>query len=264
MYRNIVKSYDTLLSIANRFGVKHTQFFAANSQILHNNYIIFGQMPMPGIATFTIAPEQLQAIKTNAENIIDDINNQDWNNANNKLSVIKSNFDELQSLIITDSVSPSLLYNINSTIMKLDEEIASMKSYESRVLSNLITLYTSYLLDYYKAEIPTDIDKLNYAGRAIILNLEKFDWNTANDNFDFVNVIWKDLKPRVPSEYNQDIMDLNQIIDSLGQLIEKQDSAQTIIKVNDMLDKIDILEEHLEKQNEINEALKSHTSYTFL
>lgn len=243
MQRYIVKPYDSLFSIAHRFGVTYTQLLAANPQILNYNYIKLGQiMSIPGIPP-SIAPVQLEAIMSNAEGIIDDINKEDWNNANIKLSIIKSDFDVLMPIIMTNSFSPSLIYNINNAITKLGEEIASKKSYESRSLANFITLYTSYLLDYYKAEIPTDLDKLNYLGRAIILNAEIGDWKTATDNFDYLNVIWEDLRTKIPSEYSRDIMAFNQIIDSLGQLIEKQDSAQTIIKANEMIGKIQTLEE---------------------
>lgn len=251
MQRYVVQPYDTLFSIAHRFGVAPTSILSANPQILHHNYIVVGQiMSIPGVPISIIAPKQLEEIESNAENIIDDINMQDWNKANSKLSAIKNTFNELKPILQANSISPSLIYNINSAIIKLDEEVALKKIYESSVQANLITLYISYILDYYNVEIPTDIDKLDYLGRAIILNTEKNDWNSVNDNLDYVNVIWKSLKTRFPSKYNQDIIEFSQIIDSLGQLIKSKDAAQIIKKANDMLNKVYTFEEYFKRENE--------------
>jgi len=243
MHRYIVKPYDSLNSIANRFGVTYTQLLAANPQILRHNYIAVGQiMSIPSIPISAIAPEQLQAIIASAEGIIDDINNQDWNNAGDKVILIKSDFAELEPMIIT-SIPPNLIYNLNNAIINLEEEVAMKNSYESRVQANLITLYISYILDYYKTEIPACIVRLKYSGREIILNVENNNWSSANDSLDFINVVWENFQKKVPSGHERDINEFSQIIASLGRFIENQDSAQTIKTANDMLDKIAALEE---------------------
>lgn len=288
MQRYIVQPYDTLFSIAHKFGITHTQLLAVNPQInnlgmifagqitnipnhtytvrlgdtlnkiarqfrvptnllisanpkiLQHNIITVGQMM--SIPMLKMAPIGLEEIETAAENIIDAIDMQNWDEANSQLSIIKNNFNKLEPILQENSVSPSLIYNLSGAIVNLGEEIASKKEYESKVQANLITLLISYILDYYKAEIPTDIDKLDFLGREIILNVEKGDWDSVNDNLDYINVIWKDLEPRLSSEKKQDITEFSQIIGSLGQFIKNKDADQTIEKANDMLDKINTLE----------------------
>lgn len=239
MHRYIVKPYDSLFSIANRFGVTYTQLLAANPQILRHNYITVGQImsiPLP------IAPVQLESIMSNAEGILDDINNQDWDNAGDKVFLIKSNFAELEPMMI-QSIPPSLIYNLNNMIINLEEEVALKNAYESRVQANLITLYISYILDFYNTEISTCIVRLKYSARKIILNAENNNWSSANDDLDFINVVWNNFQRMIPSGYSRDINEFSQTVDSLGQFIENQDSAQTIKTANDMLDKIAELEE---------------------
>jgi hypothetical protein len=242
MHRYIVKPYDSLFSIANRFGVTYTQLLAANPQILRHNYITVGQiMSIPGIP-LPIAPAQLESIMSNAEGIIDDINNQDWDNAGDKVALIKSNFAELEPMMVS-SIPPSLIYNINNVIINLEEEVALKNAYDSRVQANLITLYISYILDFYKTEIPSCIARLKYSARKIILNAENNNWSSANDDLDFINVVWNNFQRMIPSGHGRDINEFSQIVDSLGQFIENQDSAQTIKTANDMLDKVAALEE---------------------
>lgn len=265
MQQYIVQPHDRFYRIAHGFGVAHIQLLSvnpqfrvpfillipSNPQILHHNYITVGQlMSIPSIPITIIAPTQLKAIESNAEDVIDAINVQDWNKVNSKLSIIKSDFNELEPILQSNSISPSLIYRINNAIINLDEEIASRREYESKVQANLITLYVSYILDYYKAETPTNIDKLDFLGRELILNAEKSDWDSANNNLDFVNVIWKDLEPKLPSKNLQDAIEFSQIIDSLGESIKNKDSAQTIINSNDMLDKVSEMEGYFQKQND--------------
>ncbi len=240
MQRYIVKPWDTLFSISHRFGVPYTQFLAANPQILRHNYITVGQiMTIPGVPISVAAPEQLESIESIAEDVMDDIDKQDWNNASDKVALIKSNFAELEPMI--QAIPVNLSYNLNNAILNLEEEVALQNTYESRVQANRITLYISYILDYYKTEIPANISRLKYSGREIILNVENNNWSSAADNMDFINVVWKNFKTKLPGGHDRDINEFSQIVDSLGQFIKNKDSVQTIITVNDMFDKIETL-----------------------
>lgn len=245
MQRYIVKPYDTLFSISYRFGVTYAQLLAANPQILHRNYITVGQiMSIPGAPISATAPEQLELIESIAEGIMDDIDKQDWGSAGGKVSLIKSNFAELEPMI--QSIPPNLIYNLNSAIINLEEEVASQNAYESKVQANIITLYISYILDYFKTERPACTIRLKYSVRKLILNVENNNWTSAEDDLDFINVVWKNFKTLLPSGYDMDIDEFSQIVDSLGQFIKNRDSAQTIRTAYDMLDKIAALEEIFE------------------
>lgn len=242
MHRYIVKPYDTLRSISYRFGVTYAQLLAANPQILRRNYITVGQiMSIPTAPLFTAAPEQLGLIESIAEGVMDDIDKQDWENAGDKVALIKSNFAELEPMI--QSIPPNLTYNLNSAIINLEEEVAIKNAYESKVQANIITLYISYILDYYKTTIPACTIRLKHSAREIILNVENNNWSSAEDDLDFINVVWKNFKTLLPSGYDMDIFEFSQTVDLLGQFIKNRDSEQTIQTANDMLDKIAALEE---------------------
>lgn len=284
MQRYIVQPYDTLISIANEFGISHEQLLAvhpqindpeliqdvqitnilnhsyivakgdtlnrisqhfnvpfnllvsANPKIIHDKYITIGQQI--SIPTLQPPPAQLKEIESAAEDIMNAINMQDWDEANSKLATIKNNFDELKPIFIENSISPSLIDELDGAINNLGDELALKKAYESKMHANHITLLVSYILDYYKDKTLTDIDRLYFLGREIILNAQKNDWDAAIDNLDYVNVIWKNLEPKLKSVGKQDITEFSQTIDSLGQFIENKDSAQTIKQANEMLNQV--------------------------
>ncbi len=239
----IVANGDTLNKISKRFGVPLDLIISSNPWIMNNKYIVVGQQI--SIPDFEEPPTQLREIGVAAENIMDAVDMQDWDMANLELETMRNYFSELETILIENSVSPSLIYKLESTIADLGEAITLENIYGSKTIANEITLLVSYILDYYIAEIPTDIDKLDFLGRELILNVEEEDWNSAIDNIDFVNVIWRDLEPRLSNVNEQYIIEFIQIIESLEQAINNMDSAQTIAYANEMMDTIYQLEQDL-------------------
>nr|WP_312579909.1 LysM peptidoglycan-binding domain-containing protein [Sedimentibacter sp.] len=232
----IVANGDTLNKISQRFNVPLDLIISSNPRIMHDKYIVIGQQI--SIPDLEEPPTQLREIGIAAENIMAAIDMQDWDTVNLELETMRNYFDELEPILVDNSISPSLIYKLETTITDLGEAIASENAYESKSFANDITLLISYILDYYSTEIPTDIDKLDFLGREIILNVEEEDWDSALDNIDFVNVIWRNLEPQLSNFSAQDITEFSQIVDSLGQSINNRDPDQTIVHANEIINKI--------------------------
>lgn len=253
----IVRYGDTLNKIAKKYKIPLNLLISTNPQIIKNKYITIGQIisipnqitipnhaiSIPRQVITIIAPDQLEIIEKNVSEIIGDINNQDWNEANRKLTIIKSNLDELRPILEKDSIPLNLIYNINNAIANLDNAVTSESSYDAKVNANTISLYISYILDYYKTKLSTNIIRLKYIARSIIYNAEVENWNIVNDNFDFLNVVWNDLNPELSSAYSESINEFIQTIDSLGQSIANQDSVTTINNAIDILNQINLFEQ---------------------
>lgn len=256
----IVRAGDTLNKIAKQYRIPLNLLVLTNPQIIKNKYITIGQIisiprqavnipsraiSIPRQVVSIIAPKQLETIDIIVEEIIDDINNQNWNEANRRLSIIKGIFDELKPILEESLIPQNLIFNINETMVILENAIASKSAYESEVNANIISLYTSFILDFYETKLSTNIIRLKYLARTIILNAEVGNWDLVNNNFDFLNVVWNDLNPDLSSEYNQAILKFTQTIDSLGQAIENQDLVSVTNISIDMLNQINLFEESL-------------------
>ncbi|MBP1925589.1 LysM repeat protein [Sedimentibacter acidaminivorans] len=254
----IVRPDDTLNKIAHKYRIPLNLLMLTNPQIIKDKYITIGQIisiprqiknipsraiSIPRQVLSIIAPKQLETIDITVGEIIDDINNQNWNEANSRLAIIKSNFDELKPMLEENLIPLNLIININEAIINLENAIASENVYESEVNANIISLYTSFILDFYETKLSTNIIRLKYLARSITLNAEVGNWNLVNNNFDFLNVVWNDLNPDFSSEYNQAILQFSEAIDSLGQAIENQDLDTTTNISNDILNQINLFEE---------------------
>lgn len=240
-----VRPGDTLNKIAQHFRVPLNLLISANPQILHQNYITVGQIiNIPCVAP----PKQLEAVESNSEDIMDDINNNDWVKAQNKVDQIKLNMDELKPILVTASIPTNIIDGITAAVSGLEKEVADKKIYESKVQANQITKYIPDISDYYKVELPTDLGRLDYLCREISLNADVKDWVSAVRNFEKAKGIWNNLKSKLSLIYMNDADKYQSSMDKLIKDINQKDVALVKKEANILLDMIDVLETDFTKQ----------------
>ena len=205
--------------------------------------------PSPKVSTKVSQPKQLETIESDSEDIIDDIDKKDWGKAQAKINEMKKNMTELKPILETASVSSTLINEIQTAITDLEKQVLTKKTYESKVQANKITKYVPDIADSFKTPLPTDLGRLDYLGREIILNVEVNDWTSAKTNLQKIRDIWSKLKTHVNSTYKDDINKYDESINKLGTYIDKHDAALTKKEANTFLDKTDVLENDFLKQN---------------
>nr|WP_315019607.1 LysM domain-containing protein [uncultured Aminipila sp.] len=240
MQQYTVKPNDTLFLIAKNFGVPLVQLIRANPEISNTKSLYIGQII--NIPDLLPIPTQLDTIESNAEDIIDDIYAADWEKAKDKVNSIMTNMDELTPLLQEALVPPELISGMNLAIKNLEQNVKQKKAYPAIAQANRITMYIPDMLDYFKIIIPTDVGRLDYLGRQIIINVEGNDWSEASNNYLIAKKIWERLKPQLDTKYSKDIDDFDQAMKTLGESINNRNYQNTIDNANILLDKVDVLE----------------------
>jgi len=250
-YQYIVLPGDNLYKIAQLFGIPIELLIAANPQISRPYNLTVGQeIIIPKMQMPMIVPRQLETLESDLEDIIDDINNSDWQKATIRMNEIINNFYVLKPMLQAHMISNEIINNIDNEITQLQNEITAKNAYQAKALANLITGYIPDILDFYKVEIPTDVPRLEYLGRTIILDIENNDWDSVNVNFQKAVKIWDVLQKKSTSTYSSLINYGNQIISLLQQSIGSKDAVNTTSILKDLLDKIDALKADYIMQNE--------------
>lgn len=247
MRQYTVKPNDTLFMIAKQFGVPLVQLIKANPEISNTKSLYIGQII--NIPELLPIPKQLDAIESNAEDIIDDIYAADWEKAVSKVNLIKTNMDELTPLLQEAVVPAELISGMKLAIKNLEQNVIQKNAYSAIAQANRITMYIPDILDYFKVTIPTDVSRLDYLGRQIILNVEGNDWNEANNNYIAAKKIWENLKLQLDTKYSKDITDFDQVLKTLAESINNKSYQNTIDNANILLDKVDVLETDFKQQN---------------
>ena len=241
-YQYIVLPGDNLYKIAQLFGVPIELLIEANPQISGPYNLTVGQeIIIPKMQMPMTVPKQVDTLESNAEDMIDDINNNDWKKAIIKMDEINNDFYALKPMLQAHMISNDMISNIENEITGLQDAVKSKNAYNAKVHANLITGYITDILDFYKVEIPTDVPRLEYLGRAIIFDIENNDWDSANVNFQKAVRIWDVLQKKLNDHYSNLITYGNQVISVLQQSISSKDAVKTTSILKDLLDKVDAL-----------------------
>lgn len=246
MQQYIIQPNDSLFMIAKDFKIPLAQLVRANPEVADPNLIYVGQIiEIPDLLP---APAQIEKIKANAEAVMDDVYAGDWQKAQTKVNLIKADMNELIPLLQDALVPKELIYGITLAIKNLEQNVMQKKIYPSISQANRITQFIPDLLDYFKVIIPTDVNRLNYLGRQMIVNVENADWVEANNNYLRAEKVWARLKPQLGTRYRQDIDEFEAILTKLGESINVQSYQDTIENANKMLDKLEQSEKEFIRQ----------------
>lgn len=187
-------------------------------------------------------PTKLNSIESNAEDVMDDITGDDWAAAQTRVYTIKSDYANLKPIMKSSKISTKTIEGLNTAINNLETAVSKKKSYDSRVQANQILKYIPDIADSYATTIPTDIGRLDYLGRELVLNAENSDWSSASNNYETTNKLWKNVSSKLSSNYKNDIDSFQNNMVSLKDAIDKKDTVLTTTQANALLENVDVLE----------------------
>lgn len=174
MQQYVVRPDDTLFLIAKEFNVPLAQLISANPHITNPNMIRPGQTII--IPDLIPIPNQLLTIETNAEEIIEDIYARDLQSVRNKIEVIKMNMQEVQPQLRQAHVQENIIKELNQAIRNLERYTIQERMFPAMSQANQITRFIADALDYFRILVPSDVRRLSYFARQIIINTEQNDW----------------------------------------------------------------------------------------
>ncbi len=242
-----IKTNDSLFVIAKQSELPLVHLIKANPEISEGESICFGKiikvLQLPAI------PRQLDTIESNAMDIIDNIYAGEWENAASNLSSIKTNMNELVPFLQDASVPVELMTRNNLTINGLNQSIMQKNRRQAISQANQITMNIADILDYFSVIVPTDIKRLSYLGRQMIIGTENNDWDEVNDNYLELKRVWERVKPQLDAQYSGDIEGFDTAINNLGQSVNRKIYQTTIDNTSTLLDQIDTLASDFTEQN---------------
>lgn len=142
-----VRSQDTLNKIAQKFDIPVNLLLSLNPQIKFNGNVSIGQKIFITKKMPAEIPKQAFEIETNSNSIMDDIDKEDWNTAQDKLILIKKDFNDLKPTLHSNSISTNLIDIIDNAIISLETEINLKNIHEAKVQAFIITEYFPDILD---------------------------------------------------------------------------------------------------------------------
>ena len=247
MQEYIVKPNDTLYLIAKEFDVPLAQLIKANPKIKNPDLIQVGQtITIPNLPDI---PEQLGMIESEIISIMDDIFSQDWESAGHRLNQIRTALNLAVPLLQQAEIPNNTIFGLNTAIRILEQNIAQRRAFAAISQANHVAQLLADIYDYFNVIIPTDVMRLAYFARQIIVNVEQKDWAEAYQNYRRAMSVWERLYPELQGEYAGDVSDFNQVLSDLNDAIDKKDYLKTINAANKMLQLTDEISTDFMQQN---------------
>ncbi len=207
-------------------------------------------LPLTQMTQALKPPEQLDVIQANAVDIIEDISHMDWSAAKSKADIIKNSMGELKPILESARLPKETVDGIVSAVGGLDSAVGAGKQYDALAQANMITEFIPDIADYYVTAVPTDIMRLGYLARELMLDVRHEDWQSAETDLTATEGVWIRSKSKLPT-YRQDIDEFQNSLDRLRPALDEKDAKTASAVVNMLLDFIDALERDFSEQNKL-------------
>jgi len=239
MQQYIVKPNDTLFLIAKEFDVPLAQLINANPQITNPNLIHEGQTII--IPDLPPVPDQLGIMETSALNIIEDIIMGDWQGASGRVNTIRTTMNELVPVLQAAKVPNDVVFGLNAAIRTLEQNLLQRRTFPAISQANGITQLIADALDFFNVIIPTDVMRLAFFARQIILNVEQNDWAEAHQNYRRALAVWQRIRPELEAAYVRDVSDFDQAFTALNESTDRKNYQAAINNANRMLELMNVI-----------------------
>nr|WP_315022534.1 hypothetical protein [uncultured Aminipila sp.] len=247
MLQYTIKTDDNLIVFEKQFELPLVHLIKVNSKRSNQDSIYLGKIIK--ILQLPPIPSEIDVIDSNAKAIIKNIYAGDWESATDNLDLIKANMNELIPKLNEASVLVGIIVRMNLEISYLDQTIKQKNTDLAISQANRITLYIADILDYFNVIVPSDVNRLGFFGREILINAQNNHWDDVNTDYLQFKKIWERLQPQLDTKFNEDISDFNEIFNDLGESIKSKDYQATIDNSKILLDKLDVYEDDFRQQN---------------
>lgn len=245
MQEYTVRPNDTLFLIAQEFNVPLAQLIKANPQIENPNLIYTGQTII--IPDMPAVPVQMADVEAGAMSIIEDVIMGNWDSAFDRINGIRTIMNNLIPVMREAEVPGIVISGMNSAVRSLEQNILQRRTFSALSQANRITQLIADALDFFSVLIPTDVRRLGFFARQMIINVEQNDWAEALQNYRRAVNVWDRISPELENAYGTDVMNFNQVLNDILAAIDRRDYQAAINNAVRMLELIGVLASDFEQ-----------------
>lgn len=245
MQEYTVRPNDTLFLIAQEFNVPLAQLIKANPQIENPNLIYTGQTII--IPDMPAVPVQIADVEAGAMSIIEDVIMRNWDSAFDRINGIRTIMNNLIPVMREAEVPGIVISGMNSAVRSLEQNILQRRTFSALSQANRITQLIADALDFFSVLIPTDVRRLGFFARQMIINVEQNDWAEALQNYRRAVNVWDRISSELENAYGTDVMNFNQVLNDIQAAIDRRDYQAAINNAVRMLELIGVLASDFEQ-----------------
>jgi len=197
----------------------------------------------PSQKTNAQVPTTLQAIESNAEDIIDLAGTGGWTQVLKKVASISNSWAIYRKQAAGIGLSESMKQSFDSALKRLERESAAKNRDATMQSANDLSAVVVDMYGLYNPAIPADVGRLDVLERQVVLDTKAGKWDAAEQSLAKVKIVWDRLKPSVETHHGANLTKQFQE-NLLDQTMALQARNKTILvsQANHALDLVDGLE----------------------
>jgi hypothetical protein len=207
-------------------------------------------LPLAQIARDLGPPAQFNVLKTNAVDIMEDISLKDWSSAQDKVTSISNSLNELQPVLDSTKVSQETISGITGAVNGLAGAVAAKKQYDALSQANLITEFIPDIADHYVTGVPSDVMRLGYLARELMLDIRYEDWTSAADDLNAAEGVWIRTKSKLRASLQHEIGSFQGSLDRLKSAVAQKGTTSASHEVKALLNSIESMEQNAADKND--------------
>ena len=214
---------------------------------LKNSYWILSFMCIVMFYNIQIKAQQLPKAIYNtgeaAEDLVDYVQASNWNKVKLKINEINNLYNSYRSEVIQNKLSPQLLDFYSMYVEQLNSALNAKNSDQIAFAANQITGIGVDFASHFKQKIPTEVSRLDYLGRELLLEAKDNNSIAVNRRLGDIDETWSVLKPDIVSHNgNKQAKVFESLVSKIKSLKSQLNSAEYRKTVNKYSDQIDNLE----------------------
>lgn len=199
---------------------------------------------------------KLKSMQANAVDLMNSVTKKDWKKAKTKLTKVKKDLNSVKPMLKRDPAASKKLDRLTTTIIRLDKNIKNKKPLATKTEANKVTGQLPSIADHLNTSIPTDLDRIQYLGRNIILSVEKKDFKGTVVNYNKIKPLWNSVKPKLSKSSINDSVKFDSLLNKLSSAIRSDVPANITKSSTALIRQVDVIKKDfqahvptLQKQN---------------
>lgn len=160
---------------------------------------------------------------------------------------IHQNWNAFEPQAIKNGIRPEIITRFENQINLLTIKVIDRERYESQLAANNAAQYIPDFLELFETGSPSDLSRLKYLTRDVMLKVEANNWDEAESIINEMPLIWSRIRNEMKNKDEESMTMIEFAITDLSNAIKTREKALVRIKADILERNLNNLKDKLEE-----------------
>lgn len=171
----------------------------------------------------------------------------EWKKNEQLIEEIHQNWNAFEPQAIKNGIRPEIITRFENQINLLTIKVIDRERYESQLAANNAAQYIPDFLELFETGSPSDLSRLKYLTRDVMLKVEANNWDEAESIINEMPLIWSRIRNEMKNKDEESMTMIEFAITDLSNAIKTKEKALVRIKADILERNLNNLKDKLEE-----------------